>query len=102
MTISRIRSDASLPCGLTQNDRIRPSGTRHGETLCVAHIAKMFELMGDDAAKSASEAQAVMTLETKFAEASKPPVELRDPEKNYHRMPMAQLRNIRKLICWRI
>ncbi|PYS69668.1 MAG: M13 family peptidase [Acidobacteria bacterium] len=66
----------------------------------VKHIAKMFELMGDDAAKSASEAQAVMTLETKFAEASKPPVELRDPEKNYHRMPMAQLRDVAPSFDW--
>ena len=62
--------------------------------------AKMFELMGDDAAKSASEAQAVMTLETKFAEASKPPVELRDPEKNYHRTPMAQLRDVAPTFDW--
>src|SRR5258708_12685318 len=53
----------------------------------VKHVAKMFELTGDDAAKAASEAQAVMTLETKLAEASKPPVELRDPEKIYHRIP---------------
>src|SRR5438309_8054075 len=66
----------------------------------VKHIAKMFELMGDDAAKSASEGQAVMTLETKFAEASKPPVELRDPEKNYHRMPMAQLRDVAPSFDW--
>ena len=33
----------------------------------VKHVAKMFELMGDDPAKAASEAQAVMTLETKLA-----------------------------------
>src|SRR5438105_1359438 len=66
----------------------------------VKHIAKMFELMGDDAAKSASEAQTVMTLETKFAEASKDPVELRDPEKNYHRIPMAQLRHVAPSFDW--
>src|SRR5215813_5094095 len=52
------------------------------------HVAKMFELLGDDPAKAASEAQAVMALETKLAESSKPPVELREPEKNYHRMHM--------------
>src|SRR5207248_3080980 len=36
------------------------------------HVAKMFELMGDDAAKAAAESQTVMALETKLAEASKP------------------------------
>src|SRR5436190_16274986 len=44
----------------------------------VKHVARMFELMGDDAAKAATEAQAVMTLETKLAQPSKAPVELRD------------------------
>src|SRR2546421_9905993 len=52
----------------------------------VKHVAKMFELMGDDSSKAASEAQAVMDLETKLAEASKAPVDLREPEKLYHRM----------------
>jgi putative endopeptidase len=64
------------------------------------HVAKMFELMGDDPAKAASEAQAVMTLETKLAEASKAPVELRDPEKLYHRMPMAAVKDLAPTFDW--
>jgi putative endopeptidase len=66
----------------------------------VKHIAKMFELMGDDAAKAATEAQAVMTLETKLAQASKPPVELRDPEKLYHRMPMVSVKEVAPAFDW--
>jgi putative endopeptidase len=66
----------------------------------VKHVAKMFELMGDDSAKAASEAQAVMTLETKLAEASKAPVELRDPEKLYHRMPMASIKDLAPTFDW--
>lgn len=66
----------------------------------VKHIAKMFELMGDDAAKAASEAQAVMTLETKLAQASKPPVELRVPEKLYHRMPMTSVKDLAPAFDW--
>ncbi len=58
------------------------------------HVAKMFELMGDDAAKAANEAQTVMTLETKLAEASKTRVELRDPEKLYHRTAMTALKGV--------
>lgn len=64
------------------------------------HVAKMFELMGDDAAQAASEGQAVMTLETKLAQASKAPVELRDPEKLYHRMPMASVKDVAPAFDW--
>jgi putative endopeptidase len=66
----------------------------------VKHVAKMFELMGDDAAKAASEAEAVMALETKLAQASKAPVELRDPEKLYHRMPMMAVKDIAPAFDW--
>ena len=66
----------------------------------VKHVAKMFELMGDDAAKAASEGQAVMTLETKLAQASKPPVEMREPEKLYHRMPMTSVKDVAPAFDW--
>jgi putative endopeptidase len=66
----------------------------------VKHVAKMFELMGDDAAKAAGEAQAVMTLETKLAQGSKAPVELRDPEKLYHRMPMTAVKDAAPAFDW--
>jgi putative endopeptidase len=66
----------------------------------VKHVAKMFELMGDDSSKAASEAQAVMDLETKLAEASKAPVDLREPEKLYHRMPMAAVKDLAPTFNW--
>jgi len=66
----------------------------------VKHVAKMFELMGDDSARAASEAQAVMTLETKLAGGSKAPVELRDPEKLYHRMPMTAVKDAAPAFDW--
>jgi putative endopeptidase len=50
----------------------------------------MFELMGDDPAKGAAEAQTVISLETKLAEASLTRVEMRNPEKIYHRMTVAR------------
>lgn len=64
------------------------------------HVAKMFELIGDDPAKAAAQARAIMKLETKLAEGSKTPVELRDPEQNYHRMRMAQLSEVAPAIDW--
>ncbi len=66
----------------------------------VKHVARMFELMGDDTAKAAAEAQAVMALETKLAQASMTRVELRDPEKIYHRMTLAQVRELAPAFDW--
>lgn len=66
----------------------------------VKHVAKMFELLGDDASKAANEAQAVMALETKLAQASKALVELRDPEKLYHRMPMMAVKDVAPAFDW--
>jgi putative endopeptidase len=66
----------------------------------VKHVAKMFELMGDDSSKAVSEAQAVMNLETKLAEASKAPVDLREPEKLYHRMPVAAVKDLAPTFDW--
>ena len=53
------------------------------------HVARMFELMGDDAGKSASEAQTVMGFESKLAEAWMSRVERRDPQKVYNRKTLA-------------
>ena len=64
------------------------------------HVAKMFELMGDDPAKAASEAQMVMALEAKLAEASMTRVALRDPEKIYHRMTVAQVKDLAPGFDW--
>ena len=64
------------------------------------HVAKMFELMGDDSGKAASEAQFIMGLETRLAEASMTRVELRNPQKLYHRMTMAQLHDLAPNFDW--
>lgn len=66
----------------------------------VKHVARMFELMGDDATKSAAAAQTILALETKMAEASLKRVELREPEKLYHRMTMAQMKDVAPGFDW--
>jgi predicted metalloendopeptidase len=57
----------------------------------VAHIARIFELAGDDPASAKNAAGQVLTLETKLAEASKRLMELRDPIANYHKMKRTEL-----------
>src|SRR3984885_1541353 len=57
----------------------------------VAHVTKMFQLLGDDPAKSAAEAKTVLDIETRLAGVSLPIVDLRDPDKVYHRQAIADL-----------
>ncbi|MEA2172656.1 MAG: putative endopeptidase [Blastocatellia bacterium] len=64
------------------------------------HVARMFELMGDDAARARSEAQTVMNFETRLAEAWMPRVERRDPQKVYNRKTLAQLKTFAPNFDW--
>ena len=57
----------------------------------VEHVQKMFELLGSSAADAAKKAQAVMTIETALADGSFDRVTMRDPEKVYHKMTVAEL-----------
>jgi len=66
----------------------------------VKHVAKMFELLGDDSAKAAGEAQTVMNFEMKLAEAWMPRVERRDPQKVYNRKTIAQLSALAPNFDW--
>ncbi len=64
------------------------------------HVAKMFELSGDTPDKAAAEASTVMVLETSLAKASRTRVELRDPEKNYNKMTLAELKKLTPDWSW--
>jgi predicted metalloendopeptidase len=66
----------------------------------VKHVAKMFELAGDAPDKAAAEAHTVMAFETSLAKASRTRVELRDPEKNYNKMTLAELKNLTPDWSW--
>jgi putative endopeptidase len=66
----------------------------------VKHVAKMFELAGDAPDKAAAEAKTVMELETSLAKASRTRVELRDPEKNYNKMTLAELKKLTPDWSW--
>jgi putative endopeptidase len=57
----------------------------------LAHITKMFQLLGDDRAKSAAEARTVLDIETRLAGFSLPIVDMRDPDKVYHRQTVEEL-----------
>jgi putative endopeptidase len=66
----------------------------------VAHVSKMFELLGDRPAESAAEAETVMNIETNLAKASMDRVERRDPDKTYHKMSIVQLQALTPNFRW--
>jgi len=64
------------------------------------HIATMFKLAGWDEKKSSSAAQTVMTMETKFAEATLGRAELRDPKAADHKTSFAELQKMVPHFDW--
>lgn len=57
-----------------------------------AHVQKMFRLAGFDEAVAQKAVQTVMGVETRLAKAFRSRVELRDPQANYHKMSMEDIR----------
>jgi len=66
----------------------------------VAHMSRMFVLLGKDQAAAAKSAQKVMDIETKMAKYSMPNIDMRDPEKVYHKMTIAQFNELTPRISW--
>ncbi len=66
----------------------------------VAHIAKMFELLGDTPDAARDEAGRVMKLETELARVSSDRVKLRDPQANYHKLPFSEIASITGDLDW--
>src|SRR6202167_266176 len=66
----------------------------------VAHVQKMFELLGDQPETAAAEAQTVMRIETALAKGSMTRVERRDPKALDHKMTSAELEKISPEFRW--
>jgi len=64
------------------------------------HVAKMFELLGDAADQSAAEAATILKIETALATASMKNTDLRDPDKTYHKMMLADLKTLTPNFSW--
>jgi putative endopeptidase len=68
----------------------------------LAHVQKMFELLGDKPDAAAAEAQTVMRIETALAKGSMTRVERRDPKKLDHKMTSAEFEKISPDFQWQI
>jgi putative endopeptidase len=64
------------------------------------HVTNMFKLLGDDGATATAEAKTVTSVETLLANASMHRVDLRDPDKVYHKMPVEKLHEIAPNVTW--
>lgn len=66
----------------------------------VKHVANMFQLVGESPEQSAKDAETVLNIQTKLAENSRTPVQLRDPTTQYHMMDPAQLKELIPNFSW--
>ncbi len=67
----------------------------------LAHVRKMFELLGDDSTRAKAGAGTVMAMETELAGASRKLEALRDPQANYNPMSVDGLSKLTPSIRWR-
>lgn len=63
-------------------------------------ITKMLSLSGEENATASKNADDIIALETRLATASKSPVELRDPETNYHQLTVNDMDKIAPNLHW--
>ncbi len=68
----------------------------------VAHVEKMFELLGDQPDTAAAEAQTVMRIETALAKGSMERVARRDPKNRDHKMAMADFEKTAPEFQWQV
>lgn len=66
----------------------------------VQHVARMFELLGEDAAKAKVDAGVVMAIETELAKASLTRVEKRDPYNLFHKLTSAEFKALAPDFDW--
>src|SRR5260221_11090740 len=61
----------------------------------------MCELLGDSPERAGMEATTVLNLETSLAKASMSNVDLRDPNKTYHKMKIAEVQSLTPGFYWK-
>jgi len=66
----------------------------------LAHVQKMFELLGDAPDKAAAEAKVVMEVETGLAKGALDPTSRRDPAKIYHKLSNQELAALSPDFSW--
>ena len=68
----------------------------------LAHVKKMFALLGDDDAAATANEAVVMAFETQMANASMTRIERRDPDKTYHKLTLTELNALTPNFSWQM
>ena len=76
------------------------SRTENIRTEYKKHIAKMFELLGDNSSDAVKDANDVFGIEIFLADSSRKLEDLRDPYSNYNKMTVAGLESIAPSVKW--
>ncbi|MBC3785592.1 M13 family metallopeptidase [Spirosoma utsteinense] len=77
------------------------SSTRKIRAAFVAYVAKLFTMVGVDAATARTKADAILEFETALAASHKAPADLRDPVANYNKLAVADLTKRMPNLDWR-
>ncbi len=77
--------------GLPDRDYYLSEGFAEQRRAYEGHIGRMLVLLGDGEELAKGRARTIVELETELAKASKSRVDLRDPNKNYHKFTVAEL-----------
>jgi putative endopeptidase len=81
---------------LKDDERLKKIRTEY-----VAHMTKMFELLGDKHEDAERQAKTVLAFETQLAKASRARADLRDPYRNYHLMSIADMEKETPGVSWK-
>ncbi len=93
---------AAAGLGLPDRDYYVKTDAKSQETRekYLQHVARMFELIGEDAPKAKADAAVVMAIETELAKASLTLVEKRDPYNLFHKLPPAEFKALTPSFDW--
>jgi len=90
--------------GLPDRDYYTKTDAKSVETRqkYVEHVARMFQLLGEQPPAAKADANVVMAIETALAKASLTRVDKRDPYKLFHKMTPAQLQALTPSFQWNV
>lgn len=71
-------------------------------TKFVEYITDMFKLLGDGEAQAAENAKTVLEIQTRLAKAALSPVELRNPDNRYNKMPLTAAQELTPNFSWTV
>ena len=81
---------------LLQDDRFKKIREQY-----TAHVTRMFVLLGDTPEQAAAETASVLAIETALSQGSMARADLRDPDKTYHPMSIADLQALSPSFDWK-